>query len=72
MTPENLRAVLAAVPITEARLARLLNLHVTTPCRWATGVSPIPTSAALLLRMLEGGRITLEDLEAIRGLWEPS
>lgn len=49
MTPEAFTAALAALGLSQARLARILDLSRGTPNRWATGALPVPSSVALLL-----------------------
>lgn len=40
---------LAALGLTQAALARILDLDKNTPNRWATGERPVPNAVALLL-----------------------
>jgi transcriptional regulator with XRE-family HTH domain len=49
MTPEAFRAALAALGMSQARLARILEMDKTAPHRWATGLRPVPKAVELLL-----------------------
>jgi len=65
MTSKDYRATLDALGLSQARLGRLLETDKSTPSRWATGAVPVPRSVALLLRLMERGAMTIEDLEAL-------
>jgi transcriptional regulator with XRE-family HTH domain len=49
VTPERYRRTLAALEISQARLARILEMDKNTPNRWATGAVPVPKAVELLL-----------------------
>lgn len=65
MTQNEFRDSLAALGLSQARLSRLLQTDKATPNRWASGSVEIPRAVVLLLRTLEGGKTTIEELEAI-------
>lgn len=49
MRPSNFSEALAGLGMTQALLARLLDLDKNTPNRWARGASRVPRSVELLL-----------------------
>ncbi len=65
MTPAEYRTALSALGITQARLGRLCKVNKDTPTNWGKGRTEIPRSVALLLRAVEAGLVTFEQLEAL-------
>ena len=64
MTPEDFRATLERLGLTQVGAARLLGAGERSARRWAeTGA---PNAVAILLRLLEAGKITAADIEALR------
>jgi len=51
MTPDEYRATLERLGISQARLAQILETDAGTVSRWARGLRPIPRSVELLLRL---------------------
>lgn len=49
MSPNDYRAALAAIGLTQARLARILGSDKATTNRWSTGFRRVPRSIELLL-----------------------
>jgi transcriptional regulator with XRE-family HTH domain len=68
---EELSAILKRERVSQARLGRLLGVSAEHVSRWRNDGYAVPVYAALLLRLVQGNRITFEDLEAIRTLYEP-
>ncbi|MGH7746515.1 MAG: hypothetical protein ACREQ5_17400 [Candidatus Dormibacteria bacterium] len=64
MTATEYRSALAALDLSQARLARILAADRNTPSRWATGRVAVPASVAILLRLALAGRLTLAQIEA--------
>ena len=63
MTPATLRTALASLGISQARLARLLDLNPSTIQRWLTGQAPIPRPVELLLALMVRGVTDADTLE---------
>ncbi len=64
MTTKQLRAALARLNLSQLGAARLFEVDARTVRRWALGERAIPSSVAILLRLLLAGKITPEDIEA--------
>jgi len=58
MQAPQFRRVLRALGLSQAALARRLEVDVRTVNRWARGKSPVPTSIALLLDCWKGDGVT--------------
>ena len=65
MTARQYRETLARLGLSQARLARLLDLDKGTPNRWAMGSVAVPRAVAMLLGALERKWLTLEQLEGL-------
>jgi transcriptional regulator with XRE-family HTH domain len=65
LSPDDFRAVLGELGISQARLARLLGVATTTAWRWAAGEVAIPRAVGLLLCALYAKLVTMEQLEAL-------
>jgi DNA-binding transcriptional regulator YiaG len=50
MSPKQYRAALAQLEISQAELARVLDITDRTSWRWAAGDSPIPKTVVFVLR----------------------
>lgn len=59
------RSQMAALGMSQARLVRLLNLNKDTVSRWGVGQREPPRAVMLLLRLIETGRVTIEELEGL-------
>lgn len=65
MTPDQYRAILEKLGLTQLGAARLLDVNERTSRRWAEhGVTGM---GAILLRLLVRGRITPDDIEQAKG-----
>ena len=71
MTATDFRVVCARLNISRTHLWTILDLHQSTPSRWAGGAVRIPTSVALLLALICAGDVTLERLNELREAPEP-
>jgi DNA-binding transcriptional regulator YdaS (Cro superfamily) len=69
MTPKELRTIMMRLdPIgTQQQLAHLLGRTPRTLQRWLAGTRAISPEAAILLRLLARGRITITDIERASG-----
>jgi len=70
MTPDELRAnllALAPLGITLQKLARLLGRGERTIRYWVAGTRSITPEAAILIRLLAAGKLTIANIEAARG-----
>lgn len=65
MSPQDFRATLGRLGISQAALARSLGVNKQTPNRWAHGLAPIPRSVVLLLWAMESQVFKLEDFEKV-------
>lgn len=63
MTRAEYRATLTALGITQARLGRLCKVNKDTPTNWGKGRTEVPGSVALLLKAVQAGLVTFEQLE---------
>lgn len=65
MTSDDLRAILAALGMSQLRLAQVLGVNPVTVRRWVarTKPTPIPTPIARILRLAAAGRINLDELD---------
>lgn len=65
MTASDLRAILAALGMSQLRLAQVLGVNPVTVRRWVakTKPTPIPEPIARILRLAAAGRINLNELE---------
>lgn len=63
MTANQYRAALSRLGLTQVGAARLLGVNEATSRRWARyGVTG---TAAIVLRLLTAGKVTVEDIEAV-------
>lgn len=65
MTPDQYLAALKALGLSQLRFGALLRQNKDTSTKWAKGRARIPMSAALLLRAMEAGFVTIEQLEEL-------
>jgi hypothetical protein len=63
MAPDQFRAALERLGLTQAGAAKLFKADERTARRWALGESDIPTGVAMLLNLLVAGRLRLKDVE---------
>jgi DNA-binding transcriptional regulator YiaG len=66
MTPNQYRKAIEQLGLSQVRAARLLGVDPRTSRRWALEERSIPKHAAILLRLLLAGKITMADIEAAR------
>jgi DNA-binding transcriptional regulator YiaG len=64
MTPDELRRILMALDMTQQRAARLLGRDQRTVRHWVAGDRAVPPEAAIVLRLLARGQITVAEIEA--------
>lgn len=62
MTPNQYRAAIKKLGLSQLAAGRLLDIGARTSRRWATD-GGIPEAAAILLRLALAGKITLADIE---------
>ena len=65
LSPEQYLATLKALGLSQLRFGALLRQNKDTSTKWAKGRARIPMSAALLLRAMEAGFVTIEQLEEL-------
>ncbi len=65
MSPATFRATLKGLHISQARLARLLDLNKQTPTRWMNEEHPVPREVEIIVLLLASGRVTIDELEAL-------
>jgi hypothetical protein len=64
MTPDDFRATLERLGLTQVGVARLVGAGERSARRWAE--QGAPEAVAIILRLLEAGKITTADVEASR------
>ena len=64
-TPDQFRAALKRLDLTQVRLADLVNANPRTARRWAKNCYT-PEAVAILLRLMLAGKITVADIERVR------
>lgn len=62
MTPNEFRTILANSGLTQIGFSRLMLVDKTTVTRWAMGKTPLPRSVEFVLRALDYGWTTPEQL----------
>lgn len=65
MTPEEYRAALDALDLTQAQAAKLMGVDDRTSRRWALGERAIPGSVSLALELMLGQQPKTERLDAV-------
>lgn len=66
MTPTQFRAALSRLELSQLGAARLVGADPRTARRWALGERTVPECVAILLRLLIAGKITTDDVDAVR------
>jgi DNA-binding transcriptional regulator YiaG len=66
MTPNQFRAALDRLDLSQVGVARLLGADERTARRWALGERDVPDCVAIVLRLMTAGKISAEDVEAAR------
>jgi len=56
MSSAELRQIRLQLGLSQMELAKILGVQQPTVSRWERGMSPVPKSAALVLRMLASGK----------------
>lgn len=64
MNNEDLRLYLHTLNLKQTDLARLLGLMPRTIRKWVQGTLPVPTYAAIVLRLMHSGKVTVEDIKS--------
>jgi DNA-binding transcriptional regulator YiaG len=64
MTPHQLRTTLKHLDLTQVAAAKLLRVDGRTVRKWVSGDRSAPASAAILLKLIVAGKITIADVEA--------
>lgn len=64
MSPNQFRAALDKLKLSQLAAARLFQSGGRTVRRWALGERSVPTNVAILLRLLIAGKVTTKDIEA--------
>ena len=63
MTAKQYRRALAELELSQAKMADYLGVSLRTSQNWALDQAPIHPCAVHLLRLLQNGKITLDDLQ---------
>lgn len=63
MTANQFRTALARLDLSQVGAAHLVGADPRTARRWALDERSVPTSVAIILRLLAAGKITLDDVE---------
>ena len=64
MTPDDFRATLARLDLSQVGAARLFGVDDRTARRWACDEAPIPAAVAILLALLDSGAISVAQVRA--------
>jgi hypothetical protein len=67
MTPGQYKAAIRALRLSQGRSAKLCGFHPGTAKRWASGGRKVPEPVSILLRLMQAGKITVEDIEQAKG-----
>lgn len=66
MTPNQYRAAISKLGLSQQGAATLFGVSLRTSQNWALGDYPVPDVYAKLLRLLLSGKITIQDVEGAR------
>ena len=66
MTANQFRTLIGRLGLSQARAAALVGADPRTGRRWALGERTVPECVAILLRLLDAGKITEDDIAAVR------
>jgi DNA-binding transcriptional regulator YiaG len=66
MTSKQFQAAIDRLGLSQLGAARLFGADGRTARRWALGERSVPEPVAILLRLMLAGKITADDIEAIR------
>lgn len=66
MTAKQFQAAINRLGLSQVGAARLFGADPRTARRWALGERSIPEPIAILLRLMLAGKITADDIEALR------
>jgi len=66
MTPNQYRAALRRLCLTQIGAAKLFGANERTSRYWANGERGIPPCVGIVLRLLVAGKITIADVDAVR------
>jgi DNA-binding transcriptional regulator YiaG len=64
MTADRYRATIDRLNLSQVGAARLFKVDDRTSRRWASGDAPVPEAVAKLLRLMEAGALTVEQVRA--------
>ena len=67
MTPDQYRAALAALALSQVRAAALFGVDARTSRRWALGEKPVPRMVALVLRLMLRHGVTADEANKMAG-----
>lgn len=66
MTPNQLRAALDRLGLTQVGAAKDLRCDGKTMRRWISGETRVPPTAAILLHLLLAGKVSIEDIRKVK------
>lgn len=66
MTANQFRAALDRLGLSQLEAARLFKSNDRTVRRWAIGERAVPPTVAIVIKLMLAGKITADDLRAIR------
>jgi len=66
MTAKQFQAALDRLGLSQVGAARLLGADPRTARRWALGERSVPGPVAIILRLMLAGKITAQDIDALR------
>ncbi len=64
MTPDQFRGALDHLDLTQVGTADLFGVNPRTVRDWVSGETRIPETAAILLRLMVAGKLTVDDVES--------
>jgi DNA-binding transcriptional regulator YdaS (Cro superfamily) len=62
MTSDQFRDIIGALGLSQLRASKLFGVDARTGRRWALGERSVPTTVAMLLRLVLSGKITVQDI----------
>lgn len=66
MTAKQFQTAIDRLGLSQVAAAKMVGADPRTARKWASGANRVPECVAILLRLMLAGKITAEDVEAVR------